>query len=141
MPLDISFQEENMEKSAGILLPFLVLLFVVMGCSEESRKQQREDDEREKRTSVHIAAREAFANKMSEKFELPGSRRCVADFYADGKDSKTLTVRPCSLLTERGEKVDLYKLFEADTMRQVKELGFTTIETERDGKTVYRSVE
>jgi hypothetical protein len=130
-----------MNKSARVLLPFLVLLFVVMGCSEEARQQHREDAERQKQIDAQISARKEFANKTSEEFELPGSRRCVADFYAEGVESKTLRIRPCSALTERGEKINLRKVFEPETMREVKRLGFTTMETEENGKTVYISVE
>lgn len=131
-----------MKKSARILLPFLALLFVVMGCAtEEERQQQAVARERQKQVDAEISARKEFANKTSEKFELPGSRRCVADFYAEGVDSKTLRIRPCSLLTENGEKINLYKVFDPESMREVKRLGFTRMETEENGKMVYIPVE
>jgi hypothetical protein len=137
-----------MKKPAGILLPFLVLVFVVMGCTEEVRQKHRENSqrekinaEREKEFSAEVAAREKFANKLSDKFELPGSRRCVADFFAEGSGGRILRVEPCSVLTERGEKIDLHKLFEPETMQELKRLGFSSIETKRDGKAVYRLVE
>jgi hypothetical protein len=126
-----------MRLSVKKLLPFLVLLFVVMGCTEGMKKQIKEDTERRNQAD----ARTEFADKISKKFELPGSRRCVADFYAEGEENKTLTVRPCSFLEERNEKIDLYNLFDSGTMQEVKRLGFTTMETERDGKTVFIRIE
>lgn len=130
-----------MKKSPRILLPFLALLFVVMGCTEEARQQHRAEAERQKQIDAEISARKEFANKTSNKFELPGSRRCVADFYAEGVESRTLRIRPCSVLTERGEKINLRKVFDPETMREVKRLGFTTMETVQDGKTTYIPVE
>jgi hypothetical protein len=85
--------------------------------------------------------RKAFANKISNEFELPGSRRCVADFFAEGDGNRTLRVSPCSLLTERGEKINLYNLFSAETMREVKALGFNRMETEQGNTMVYRLIE
>jgi hypothetical protein len=130
-----------MKKSAGILLPFLVLLFVVMGCSEEARRQQREDAERQKQVDAQIAAREKFADEISKKFELPGSRRCVIDFFAEGDESKTLHLRACSFMDERGEKIKLHKVFDSGTMQEVKRLGFTKMTTKEGGETVYIPIE
>jgi hypothetical protein len=126
-----------MKSTMKILLPFLVLLFVVMGCTEGMKQKIKEDTERRNQAD----ARKEFANKTSNKFELPGSRRCVADFFAQGEENKTLHVTPCSLLTEQGEEINLYELFDSGTMQEVKRLGFTTIETERKGKTVFIKVE
>jgi hypothetical protein len=126
-----------MNKSARILLPFLVLLFVVMGCTEGMKKQIKEDTERRNQAD----ARTEFADKISKKFELPGSRRCVVDFFAEGEENKTLLASPCSFLDERNEKINLYDLFEPGTMQEAKRLGFTTMETKRDGKTVSIKIE
>jgi len=126
-----------MRLSVKKLLPFLVLLFVVMGCTEGMKKQIKEDTERRNQAD----ARTEFADKISKKFELPGSRRCVVDFFAEGEENKTLRARPCSFLEERNEKIDLYNLFDRETMQEAKRLGFTTMETERGGKTVFIPIE
>lgn len=119
------------------LLPFFIFLFFISGCTEAARQQQREAAELQKQAD----ARDEFTTKLTHKFELPGSRRCVVTFRTEGKDNKTLRVDPCSLLEERGEKIDLYKVFDKETMQEVKRLGFTRMETERDGKTIYIPIE
>ena len=45
-----------------------------------------------------LEARQDFASKISDKFELPHGAGCVARFYAEGEENKTLRVRPCSIL-------------------------------------------
>lgn len=123
MPLDISFQEDNMKKSARMLLPFLALLFVVMGCSEESRRQSRERAEVAARESKLEKDREAYAAALSKKFDIYPD--CLFRFRAGGSQSKTFYAKNCN--PKRGVTKP-QEFLEPDDIDKLKSLGFEQVE-------------
>lgn len=124
-----------------LMIGFIATLFIVMTSDKEYMAQVGKEIEASKNEKKMMEARKVFASKMSDKFELPHGGRCVASFYVEGKENKTLYVRPCSLLTGRGEEINLHKLFDKETMQEVKRLGFTRMETDEGDKRVYLPIE
>jgi hypothetical protein len=111
-----------MNKSARMLLPLLVLVFVVMGCSEEARKQSRERAEIEASEAKAEKARDGVADELSEKFDIQPD--CLFRFSTGGTRSKTLYVKNCS--AKKGV-TSPEQFLEVSDRQTLKRLGFEEI--------------
>ncbi len=112
-----------MRLSVKKLLPFLVLLFVVLGCTEEARRQSRESAEAEARESKAEKAREAFADGLSKKFDIYPD--CLFRFSTGGTREKRLYAKNCN--PKRGI-TQPQEFLEAEDRMTLKNLGFEEIE-------------
>ncbi len=112
-----------MKLSVKKLLPFLILLFVSLGCTEEARRQSREKAEAKALEQKAEKAREAIADQLSKKFDIYPD--CLFRFWTGGSQSKTLYVKNCS--PKKGiTKPDDF--LEAEDRKNLKTLGFEEIE-------------
>lgn len=107
------------------LLPFFILLFVVMGCTEEVRRQNREKAETEAREKKAINAREDIAEQLSKEFDSRPD--CLFRFQALGEQSKTLLIKNCAPTTAR-IKPEL--VLTPENRTKLKSLGFEEVEVD-----------
>jgi hypothetical protein len=108
------------------VLPFLILLFAVLGCSEEARRQSREKAEAEAVVQKAVDARKAFAKQLSDKFDRE-PRECLFKFQTLMSSGKTLLIKNCAPTTAR---IKPEQVLTAEDRKNLKSLGFDEIDVD-----------
>lgn len=128
MPLDISFQEDNMKKSARMSLPFLVLLIVVMGCTKLGRQPQGRYQQQLKVAEV-LNAKFDLSAKATVDQTVKGIRfDCKFKFFVDVEDDKvTLVVYFCESTSTATKERKLAEVLTPENAALIKDAGFEQV--------------
>jgi len=106
-----------MKSSIIKLLPFLVLLFIVLGCSQEAQERRRQ-----------IALREKLVSEMNDRYEIRSTEECAIKFRTGDKESKTLVATPCPLM--KTERIKITDILTPSTTEPIKSVGFEVVQIE-----------
>jgi hypothetical protein len=108
------------------LLPFFILLFVVIGCTEEARRGNAKVDEREKVVEI-----------LNKQFDLPTADVCAIRFSMekyDGNRGKTLYATACSLLDK--ETLRSSDILTPENIALIKNAEFETLKIYQHGRII-----
>lgn len=113
-----------MKLSVKPLLPFFILLFIVMGCSEAARREREA-----------IKAREKVLVELNDYWKMPtipaGEGDCIYKFSMSGVHSEILDVSPCKIMETR--KIKSEEILADGRREKIKKVGFEELHIHQSG--------
>ncbi len=117
-----------MKKSVGVLLPFLVLVFVVLGCTKLGR-QPTEKLEEQYRVAKQLNDKFSLRNIL--QFNSKGAvvnYDCKFNFEVQDEDNKiTLVTRFCESTSSATKERKLAEVLTPENVAMIKNAGFEQV--------------